>query len=358
MVDTGLGVSTAGNVYQWGRTDLGISGNAANPGTSRPPTQILLPAGSIRQVSGMIYSANALDKDGYVWGWGNSQSDTGVDGVVADQSPQRIRIGTGYNGTGALLDNMILLTSTQNAGAGLRADGTIWYWGTTTAGGNAGLGASQMTGLPNPSIPGNRPIYLKGTYQQFVVILENGSIYFWGTGGGSLPGVTASLTAVPVPALAPWTKTNVAAGSPYIIAVDGGINMGGAILSNGTYLSWGGDTSRIGGRAGTPTSPALVSSLTNIVSMQFGYTGVVMINSSNQLLGYGASDDYGQLPQNPTVVDSNIVQFAAGQGFYIWQRSNGTWWGRGYNPAGAIGTPLGTQTANRQINYDMSAVAK
>lgn len=357
MVDTGLGLSSTGDVYQWGRTNLSISGNAPDPGTVRPPTQILLPAGTIRQVSGMIYSANALDKDGYVWGWGSSPGDTGVDATVPDESPQRIRVGTAYNGAGALLSDIILITSTQNAGAGVRDDGTVWRWGAATAGGNSGSGASQMTGLPDPTVLGNRPVYIKGTYQQFVVILEDGSIYYWGSGGGSLPGVTTSATAVAVPALAPWSRPNVTAGSPYIVAVDGGINMGGALLSDGTMLSWGSTSTRIGGRSGTATVPALVPGLTGIISMQFGFTGVAMIDTTSRLLGYGASDDYGQFPQSPAVIDTGIVHYAVGQGFYIWERTDGTWWGRGYNPAGAIGAPIGPQSSNRQISYDMSAVS-
>ena len=357
MVDTGLGLSSTGDVYQWGRTNLAISGNAPNPGTVRPPTQILLPSGTIRQVSGMIYSAIALDKDGYVWGWGADSGDTGVDAAVADGSPQRIRVGTAYNGAGALLSSIILITSTQNAGAGIRDDGTVWQWGATIAGGNSGAGASQMTGLPDPTVLGNRPVYIKGTYHQFVVILENGSIYFWGNGGGSLPGVTTSTTAVPVTALASWSRPNVTAGSPYIVAVDGGINMGGALLSDGTVLSWGSTSARIGGRSGTATTPALVPGLTAIISMQFGFTGVAMIDAASRLLGYGASDDYGQFPQTPAVIDTGIAHYAVGQGFYIWERTDGTWWGRGYNPAGAIGSPIGTQSSNRQISYDMSVVS-
>ena len=54
--------------------------------------------------------------------------------------------------------------------------------------------------------------------------------------------------------------------------------------------------------------------------------------------------------------DDCVKQYGAGQGYYIWQRSDGTWWGRGYNPAGAIGTPTGTVTTNRAVSYNMTAI--
>jgi len=92
--------------------------------------------------------------------------------------------------------------------------------------------------------------------------------------------------------------------------------------------------------------------------MQFGYTGATFVTPDGTLWGYGASDDYGQLPVLPVVVDTNVSQFAAGQGYYLWQRQNGTYWGRGYNPQGAIGLPVGTQTANRQISWDLSFASR
>ncbi len=115
---------------------------------------------------------------------------------------------------------------------------------------------------------------------------------------------------------------------------------------------------RIGNRSGTPGTPALVTTLSGITSMQFGLTGVVMAKNDGSLWGYGASDDYGQLPQAPTKVDDDVRQFAAGQGYYIWQRGDGTFWGRGYNPQGAIGLPSVGTTTNRKVSWDLSMIAQ
>ena len=367
MVDTGLGLSSSGDVYVWGRTDMSINGGAANPGTQRAPQRVPIPTGTVRQVTGGIYNANALDTSGSVWGWGSDNGRDGTDAAKPGANPRQVRIGTRWDGTGAILDGIISISSTEYAGAGLRADGTIWHWGGSTGyGGNAGTGASQLLGMPDPTVLGNRPVYLKGAYTNFFVILENGQVWYWGgTGGNSLPSGLANVASVPqqITSLAPWASGSVAAGQPYITAIDGGINMGGALLSDGQVLSWGSTSDRIGGRSpGTPSAPrtpALVPGLSGITSMQFSFTGVAMVDSLNQLWGYGADDDYGEFPVAPTMIDTGIVQYASGQGYYIWQRSDGTFWGRGYNPAGALGSPVGTQQTNRQISsIDLGVVAQ
>lgn len=364
MVDTGLGLGNDGNVYVWGRTDMRISEGALDSGILKPLQKVAgIPDGTVRQVAGQIYNANALDKDGMVWGWGYYDFRDGTDAPKPNDNAKQIRINSAWNGSGPILDKIIKISSTEYAGAGIRSDGTIWHWGSPTGyGGNAGVGASQLVGLPDPSLPGNRPIYLKGAYTNFFVILENGDVYYWGgIGGNSLPSGLLNTDASPrlLAPLSPWFRRNVAPGAPYIVAVDGGINMGGALLSNGQVVSWGGDTTRIGGRATTnPHTPGVVPTLSNITSMQFGFTGVAMMNNAGELWGYGASDDYGRFPQAPTRIDTGVVQYGSGQGFYLWQKSDGTFWGRGYNPQGSIGLPTGQINTNRQVSWDLGMVKR
>lgn len=360
-VETGLALSGSGQVLVWGRTTGGIGGGGAS-GVQTPPTVVPgLP--KIRQVSSGIANFNALDETGQVWGWGTNAARDGTDAAKPGGSPQRLRVGTAWNGAGPVLDQLITLSSTEYAGAGIRADGTIWHWGQPTGyGGNTAPGASRLLGLPDPSLPGNRPVYLKGAYTNFFVILQNGDVYSWGGSPvNSLPAGfgNSGSTPVLVTALAPWARHNVGESGAYIVAVDGGIGMGGALLSNGQVLSWGVNTGRIGGRpatVSTSNSPGIVPGLSDIRSMQFGFTGAIFLDGQSRLHGYGASDDYGQLPTNPIVVDTGVAQYTAGQGFYIWQRADGSFWARGYNPTAAIGQPIGTQTANRQVSWDLSAI--
>ncbi|RKS90177.1 alpha-tubulin suppressor-like RCC1 family protein [Microbacterium sp. AG790] len=359
MVDTGLGLSNDGKVYVWGYMGSGAIGGPSSPLLGGvPPRAVLdLPAG-IKQVSGMQYDVNALAPDGTVYGWGEFNTRNGTDAFRAWNTPRQIRIGTAWNGTGPLLTGATAISSTETAGAAILDSGRIYSWGALSYGGSSTDGAQPVAGLPDPTVAGNRPVYIKGAYRNFFVILENGDVYAWGGDSSTPSGYTSSATAKKVTALSSWFKSAVAPGQPYIVAVDGGINMGGAVLSDGTFLSWGSVASRVGARSGVPMTPALVPQLTGIVSMQFGFTGVIMAKSDGSLWGYGASDDYGQLAQTPAKVDDNVRQFASGQGYYIWQRADGSFRGRGYNPQGAIGTPIGTITTNRPVSWDLSALVQ
>lgn len=347
MVDTGLGLSTSGNIYAWGNLAVIINGG----GVWKPPEQIAVPSGTAVQVSGQIYDGNALDTSGNVWGWGSTPGRNGTDSGTPLAAPSRLRVDDASTGSGALLSNIVQISTTEQAGGAIDSGGDVWVWGLRGYGGNSGKGASRLSGLPDPSVAGNRPVYIKGAYTCLYIVLANGDVYYTGGNSSTPPGTATSYgTATELTALDPWTKAQVANGQPHVVTVDGGINMGGALLSDGTVLSWShsNDTSRTG-RDGTGI--ATIPTLSGIVSMQFGFTGVALLDSGETLWGYGGSDDYGRFPQTPTAIDSDVLQYSAGQGFYVWQRSDGTFWGRGYNPEGSIGLPIGQIDANRLVTF-------
>ncbi len=361
MHQTGSGLSNGGRVVVWGERTGGISGNGSVDLAESPVEVPGLPI--IRQVTGSSRNLNAIDETGQLWGWGTFSDRDGTDRLFPSTSPQRIRIGTSSSGSGALLDQIMTVSSTEFAGAGIRADGTVWHWGRADGyGGNAGSGASRVLGLPDPSLPGNRPTAVRGASTNFFLLLENGDVYYWGgTTANSLPAGYGGVgsTAALITSLAPWARHNVGEGGAYIVAVDGGRNMGAALLSDGRVLSWGSSAQRIGGRSTASTAagqPGIVPGLTDIRSMRFSFTGALFLDGQAVLHGYGAPDDDGLLPNAAGVIDQTVTQMSAGQDFYLWQRADGTFWGRGYNPDGAIGQPAGTQTANRQISWDLSAM--
>lgn len=350
MRETGVGLGTDGNVYMWGRTDLNVGGGMVGAGTGKAPQAVPgLPA--IRQVSAQPYDASALDAAGTVWAWGNNDVRNGTEVARPSQNPKQIRIGTAWNGTGAVLDKMIGLASTEYAGAGIRSDGTIWHWGYATGwGGNTGDGAAKLVGLPDPTVAGNRPVYLKGGYTNFFLMLENGDVWYWGgAGGNSLPPGVGNVDSAPVllSVLNPWMKKNVTTGSPYIVALEGGVGMGGALMSNGRVLSWGSDENRTGRAAGSGTAAALIpaASLSNVVSMQFSFYGAEFLTNVNDLYGYDSPDNWGRNPLLPVRLAQNVAQYAAGHGHYMWQIGTGAsavFWARGWNDSGAIGLPTGS----------------
>lgn len=399
MVDTGVGLTAAGQVVVWGLGMYGINGRTSADLNIGPTVVAGLPP--VVQVASGIYSLNALGTDGTVWGWGDCSRAVGTDlsaaftgygcsvGAYGSPAapPARVRIGARSSTTSApVLDRVTAIAATEYAGAAVRDDCTVWHWGGHWGtsdyqygyGGNGTerLGASQVLGLPDPAtVPGACPVSLTGGYDTFWVVLENGAVYYLG-GRTALnlavngnPAVAAdqvptgsSRTARPVTSLRPWLLSTVGASAPHVVSVHGGIQMGGALLSDGSVLSWSTQAANRTGRSAGGSSwqtPGLVTGLgTGVTDMAFGFTGAAFLKANGELWCYGAGDDYAQCPTTPTRLATGVTQFGVGQGFTIWQTSDGRFSGRGYNPRGALGLPAGTiVTSNRAVSHDLSGVA-
>ncbi|QZN85604.1 hypothetical protein [Cellulomonas sp. C5510] len=399
MVDTGVGVTAAGRVVVWGLGMYGINGTPNAEMNIGPTVVAGLP--EVVQVATGIYSLNALGADGTVWGWGDCSRAAGTDlstaftdygcsvGAYGSPAapPRQVRIGARASTTAApLLDRVTAIASTEYAGAALRDDCTVWHWGGHWGdavyqygyGGNglAQLGASKVKGLPDPTrVAGACPTSVVGGYDTFWIILENGDVYYLGgrtplnTTVNGNPSVAAdqvatgaSLSARPVTALQPWLLRTVGADRPHVVSVAGGIQMGGALLSDGSVLSWSTYSADRTGRSAPGTSwrtPGPVTGLgTGVVEMAFGFTGAAFLKSNGELWCYGAGDDYARCPTTPTRLATGVTQFGVGQGFTIWQTADGVFSGRGYNPRGAIGLPTGVAIGqNRVVSHDLSMLA-
>ncbi|MBD3778142.1 MAG: hypothetical protein IE923_02595 [Micrococcales bacterium] len=399
MVDTGVGVTPAGQVVVWGLGMYGINGTSSADLNIGPTVVAGLPR--VVQVATGIYSLNALGADGTVWGWGDCSRAAGTDlsttftdygcsvGAFGSPAapPRQVRIGARASTTSApLLDRVTAIASTEYAGAALRDDCTVWHWGGHWGdatyqygyGGNglAQLGASKVKGLPDPTrVAGACPTSVVGGYDTFWITLENGDVYYLGgrtplnTTVNGNPAVAAdqvptgaSLSARPVTALQPWLLRTVGASRPHVVSVSGGIQMGGALLSDGSVLSWSTFSADRTGRSAPGSSwqtPAVVTGLgTGVVAMAFGFTGAAFLKSNGELWCYGAGDDYARCPTTPTRLATGVTQFGVGQGFMIWQTADGVFSGRGYNSRGAIGLPTSVAISqNRVVSHDLSVLA-
>lgn len=394
MVDTGVGLTAGGQVMVWGLGMYGINGQSTAATNIGPTVVSGLPR--VVEVASGIYSLNALADDGTVWGWGDCSRAVGTDLSAAFDAygcavgaygspaapPRQVRIGDRATTSAPLLDQVTQIAATEYAGAAVREDCSVWHWGGHFGdvsyqfgyggSGTALRGASRVLGLPDPTqVAGACPVSLTGGYDTFWIVLENGDVYYLGgrtllnTTVNGNPGVTAdqvptgsSRQARPVTALQPWLRGTVGADRPHVVSVSGGIQMGGALLSDGTVLSWSTQSSNRTGRTGDYQTPGLVTGLgTGVVSMSFGFTGAVFLKDNGELWCYGASDDYARCPTAPARIDTGVSQFGVGQGFILWQAADGEFRGRGYNPRGALGLPVGTVTTNRTVSHDLSGVA-
>lgn len=411
-VDSAVGIGKDGNVYVWGRTGYGMNGvptnsdpdGVSNRETEWPVRVPGLPEGAVVAVASGIYNFNALDAAGHVWGWGGySPNRDGTETVREGRSTlsapaARLRVGSAWNGSGPLLSGIRAITATEMAGAAIAADGTVYHWGLPNYGGPSGSGAQILQGLPDPSEPGNFPVYLKGGYRTFWVILENGDVWYWGgsnnyerpraaDGGNGDYSSSAVSTARRSTVLNAWNRDN--SPSAHIVQIDSGINLGGALLSNGQVITWGTSSSRVGGRLPNSSStatnrlartPGVLPNMSDVVHLAYTFTGAAMVTSDGSLYGYG-DDSYEcfprwpnttifcgsgiQYPDVPALIDTHVTNFTVGQGYVRWTKwvadaeaDNGyrlETWGQGWNRRGAVGHPggasLSTVVSKRLVEF-------
>ena len=199
---------------------------------------------------------------------------------------------------------MASATSSACAGAdhtlALRADGTVWAWGSNVNG-------QDVTG--------------------------NGQL-----GAGYLGG--ASSTNSPVQSLVP-TQT-------VIVAIAAGDGFSLALDMTGSVWGWGGNedsvlgTNVVSGRDASTNLPTLVAGISNVVAIAAGIDHSVALTADKRVWTWG-SNSSGQLGRGgadavPAPAFSNVVAIAAGDEFTLAVTSNGQVYGWGNNILGTLGT--------------------
>jgi alpha-tubulin suppressor-like RCC1 family protein len=135
---TSIALKTDGTVWTWGSNEFGSLGiGATTPTTSSRPVQVTSLSG-MTAVSGGTSHTMALKADGTVWTWGgNSRGELGI-GVrdfVAHATPVQV----------PGLTNVVRIFAGDGISYAVKADGTVWGWGTTISG---ILGDGTQSGEP------------------------------------------------------------------------------------------------------------------------------------------------------------------------------------------------------------------
>lgn len=119
-----LAVRSDGTVWAWGKNDDGQLGDGTTTSRTAPVQVVDLPR--VVAVAGGIRHSLALTTDGTVWAWGDQ-----TDG----------KLGNGANTAGAYrpgpvngLDHVIAIAAGGGHSVALRADGTVWVWGSNVIG--------------------------------------------------------------------------------------------------------------------------------------------------------------------------------------------------------------------------------
>jgi alpha-tubulin suppressor-like RCC1 family protein len=301
-----LAVLSDGTVYAWGYNYYGQLGNEEAGSQSDVPVQVAGPGGSgvlenIIAVSANFTNSYALKSDGTVWAWGDGDDYYGIgDGTEIDRTtPVQVKTGSGASD---FLENIVAISGGSYQALALKADGTVWAWGSNWYGelGN-GTEVEQLYAVQVSDLTDIVAIDA-GLYCS-AAIRSDGTLWTWGSNeNGELginiePGVQAD-SSVPVQVVGPG-------GTGYldeIVSVDAGYEFMTACRSDGTVWTWGDNDL---GQLGNNTVGSTLESLfpVQVVSEDgAGYlTGAVAVSATcstgfallddGTLYGWGSNDD-------------------------------------------------------------------
>jgi len=271
-----------------------------------------------------------------LWAWGNNTSGRLGDGTTVSKSSPVSVVG-GYSDW--------VQVSVSNFGLGVRANGTLWSWG-SNSGGSLGDGTTVSKSSPVSVLGGFTDwIQASAGAGQGLGLRANGTLWSWGSNSfGKLGDDTVGNKSSPVSVVGGFTDwVQVSAGDDHVVA----------LRANGTAWSWG---YNLYGRLGDGTtvhksSPvSVVGGFTDWVQVSAGGGNSGGLRSNGTIWTWGSNSE-GQLGDNTTTSRSSPVsvvggftdwiQLSAGYTHSFGLRANGTAWSWGPNLSGRLGNDSG-----------------
>jgi alpha-tubulin suppressor-like RCC1 family protein len=322
--NTGMALTSAGNVYTWGYGHDGELGNGTTPTYSPTPVEVEGSGGSgflsgVTAIAGGGFFMEALTSSGNVWTWGkNSAGELGDDSTTNSSTPVEVE---GVGGSGDF-------SGVTAIGAGiftgyLISSGDIYSWGDDSYGelGNNTAGDIPSTTPVETVVPTNASGPLSATaivggLYSALALMSDDSVWAWGDNtDGQLGDTTTTQRQFPVLVRGVGGVTALGAGpsaqhalvaaaptSPAPDAVEGwGENL---------YGQTGDDTTL------AASQPVTVAGLSNVTSVTSGGTNSYALTSVGNVYAWGENLD-GALGNNSTT-DSNVpveVDGVSGSGF-------------------------------------------
>jgi alpha-tubulin suppressor-like RCC1 family protein len=322
--------------WSWGRSSSGKLGDNTLISRSSPVSVV----GGFTdwvQISASGSHNVALRENGTLWAWGSGASGRlGTNDIINRSSPVSV--------VGGITD-WTKISAGGSHNLAQRADGSLWAWGSNTAG---QLGANDAIATSSPvSVVGGITDWTKisagGTHN--LAIRSNGTLWAWGSGGQGRLGtndiINRSSPVSVIGGFADWTEAS--AGGDHSLA----------LRANGTIWAWGSDanTGRLGtGQIGAfdRSSPvSIVGGITDWVEIATGDMHNLAIRSNGTLWAWGSGTG-GMLGDNQATTKASPVSVVGG--FTDWSqisggdfqtvaiRSNGTLWAFGAGGYGRLGT--------------------
>ena len=226
QIATGFGQCLArtadGQVYAWGRNNLGQAGIGKKGNVKTP---VLLDLAGIVDIQCGGKFCMAMDADGNIWGWGDNESgqllEASKGGAVT--SPTLLSISGRFT----------KVACGGSTAFGLDAAGVLWAWGKNDYGQMGTDDVRQSSSEPvRVELPEGLEITQIHAYNAHsAVVTAEGQVYQWGRtysgqlGNGTRP--TRSLPTLACPEEAPVVEAATGSSCTYVLLTDGTIRTSG-----------------------------------------------------------------------------------------------------------------------------------
>ncbi|MBS1797100.1 MAG: carboxypeptidase regulatory-like domain-containing protein [Acidobacteria bacterium] len=337
----------AAQVRGWGQNDSGQLG-IGSAGTTEPSPVSLTNSNEITAISGGEAFTLFLKAAGTVLTAG-----TNLNGQIGDGTTAVARISP----VPALnLTNVVAVSAGQLHALALRADGTVWAWGRFSegqlGGGGSGCGVFITSGCNIPApIPGlTNVVAVDGGGLFSLALKADGTVWAWGTNSnGQLGNGTTNPSGQPV-------QVGVGvAGFDNIVAVSAGQTHSVALKADGTVWVWG---SNLNGSVGNGTNggnqllPVLNTTLFGVSAIGAGFNSSVALKPDGTVFAWGlnvrgemGNGTVSTVQNSPcqcvsTPVQStitNVVEVKTANASILAKKRDGTIWAWGWNQLGELG---------------------
>jgi alpha-tubulin suppressor-like RCC1 family protein len=276
----------------------------------------------------------ALKADGTVWAWGSNDRGQLGNGTTSARSYPVQVLGIG---------NVVSLSAGDLFSLALRADGTVWAWGYAVFGilgtGNPTGGDSyipiQVTGLSGI-------VAIAAGHNHALALKGDGTVFAWGRNFEWQLGTTtfpSSVSSVPLKVPGVSSIKEIAAGENHSLALG----------TDGSILAWGSNgwgQLGIGSMSDYQQTPALVSGLLGVARIAAGEKHTLALKQDGTVWAWGNNADFQLANPDKTTVRRTPIQvpnftevasIAGGARHSLAVKPNGTVWTWGYNLAGQLG---------------------